>query len=106
MAFHGPFSDLTSLQLLIDSLPTLIHSARPDGYLDFFNHTWLTFVGLPLEDLQGWKWTAAIHPDDAAAFVEKWRAAVASGERFEAEARVRRADGGYCWMVRRKVPLR
>src|SRR5437870_13110842 len=54
--------DQTSdLQLLVDSAPSLIHTSRPDGYLDFFNQTWLTYVGRPIEDLQGWKWTAFIH---------------------------------------------
>jgi len=38
--------------------------------------------------------------------VEGWRAAIAAGEPFEHEARVRRADGEYRWMVHRKVPVR
>ena len=54
--------DQTSdLQLLIDSTPGLIHTGTPDGYLDFFNRTWLMYIGRPLEDLQGWNWTAFIH---------------------------------------------
>src|SRR5712671_5391085 len=61
------------LQLLIDSAPSLIHTGRPDGYLDFFNQTWLTFVGRSLEDLQGWKWTEFIHPGDVEGIVERWR---------------------------------
>jgi PAS domain S-box-containing protein len=96
---------LMNLQLLIDSTPALIHSGLPDGYLDFFNQRWLNYVGLSLENLSGWKWTATIHPEDVGAFVEKWRAAFATGEPFEQEARVRRADGEYRWMVHRIVPL-
>ena len=42
----------------------MIHTSRPDGYLDFFNQKWLTYLGRPFEDLQGWKWTAFIHPHD------------------------------------------
>src|SRR6266446_8027379 len=80
------------LQLVIDTTPALIHTALPDGSLDFFNRRWLEYVGLPLTDLQGWRWTTAIHPQDAAEFVDQWRAALASGEPFEAESRVRRAD--------------
>jgi len=94
------------LRLVIDTVPALIHTGRPDGYLDFFNQRWLDYVGLSLEDLSGWKWTAAIHPDDVAAMVERWRAALATGEPFEHEARVRRADGEYRWMVHSEVPLR
>jgi formate hydrogenlyase transcriptional activator len=36
----------------------------------------------------------------------KWRAALASGEPFLYEARVRRADGEYRWMLQRKIALR
>ena len=38
-----------NVQLLIDSVPALIHTSLPDGYLDFFNQTWLEYVGLSLE---------------------------------------------------------
>src|SRR6267154_404770 len=99
--------DQTSdLQLLVDSAPSLIHTSRPDGYLDFFNQTWLTYVGRALEDLQGWKWTAFIHPEDVEGIVEKWRAALACGKPFLHEARVLRADGEYRWMLHHKVAVR
>ncbi|MGB2677550.1 MAG: PAS domain S-box protein [Candidatus Acidiferrum sp.] len=99
MASQGHKFESTDLQLLVDSVPALIHTALPDGYLDFFNQTWLRYLGLPLEDLQGWKWTAAIHPEDVEGMVDKWRASLASGEPALYEARVRRADGEYRWML-------
>jgi len=104
IAEHGP--DFASLRVLVDSLPALIHTGLPDGYLDFFNQRWLEFVGLRLEDLEGWKWTAAVHPDDVTGLVAAWRACLASGEPLEFEARVRRADGEYRWMLHHKVALR
>jgi formate hydrogenlyase transcriptional activator len=94
------------LQLLIDTIPALIHTSRPDGYLDYFNQRWLEYLGAPLENMEGWKWTGSIHPDDVEGIVNKWRACLATGEVFEHECRVRRADGEYRWMVHRKVPLR
>jgi len=94
------------LRLIIDTTPTLIHSARPDGYIDYFNKPWLEYLGVTLEDVEGWKWTASIHPDDVTGIVDKWRACLASGEIFEYETRVRRADGEYRRMLHRKVPLR
>jgi len=100
---QGPDSNL---RLVIDSAPALIHTALPDGYLDFFNETWLKYVGLSLEDLRGWAWTVAIHPEDVEGILDKWRASLASGEIFLYEARVRRADGKYRWMLHHKVPLR
>src|SRR5215510_11526987 len=94
------------IRLIIDSTPALIHTATPAGEIDFFNQTWLGYLGRPLEDLQGWKWTASIHPSDVEGIVERWCASLASGEPFIYEARVRRADGQYRWMLHHKVALR
>jgi hypothetical protein len=82
-----------NVQLLIDSVPAVIHTGLSDGYLDFFNQTWLKYVGRPLKDVQGWKGTSVIHPDDVEGILKKWRASLVSGEPFLHEARVRRADG-------------
>ena len=95
-----------ALRLILDTTPALIHTGRPDGYLDYFNRRWLVFVGKPLEELCGWRWTDSVHPEDVAGLVQKWQAALASGEPLEAEARVRRADGEYRLLLHRKVPLR
>jgi PAS domain S-box-containing protein len=93
------------LKLAIDTTPALIHTGRPDGHLDYFNQRWLEYLGLSLEDISGWRWTNVIHPDDVEEMVKKWRSSLETGELFEAEARVRRADGEYRWQFHRKVPL-
>src|SRR5271157_4764696 len=99
-------SQAPNLRLLIDSTPGLIHTSLPDGYLDFFNQTWLTYMGRSLQDVQGWKWTNCIHPDDVEEIVQKWRASLASGDPFLHEARVRRANGEYRWMLHHKIAVR
>ena len=33
-------SERLNAQLLVDPIPALIHTARPDGYLDYFNKPW------------------------------------------------------------------
>jgi hypothetical protein len=60
---HGVTPSNDPFRLVIDKTPALIHTALPDGYLDFFNRCRLEYVGLPLEDIQGWKWTASIMPE-------------------------------------------
>src|SRR4029077_15583916 len=90
----------------LDPIPVLVTSARPDGSLDFINRRWLEFLGLSAEKVQDWAWTAVTPPDDIAGFVEGWRSAMATGEPFEGEARVPRADGQYRWLLVRAVPLR
>ena len=100
----GP--DLASLQKLVDSLPAFIFTNRPDGYLDYCNQRMLEYLGVPFEALEGWKWGAVVHPDDVAEVTARWQASLSSGEPFECEARVRRADGAYRWMLHREVPVR
>src|SRR5215467_4114252 len=53
-----------TLSLTINTIPALIHTARPDGYLDYFNRRWLEYLGCALVDVEGWNWTTWIHPDD------------------------------------------
>jgi PAS domain S-box-containing protein len=106
MASLGHESESKHFERLIDSVPSLIHTSRPDGYLDYFNQRWLQYLGLALDDLLGWKWRGAIHPEDVEAIVDRWRHSIASGETFLHEARVRRADGDYRWMLHHKAPVR
>src|SRR5713101_390276 len=106
MPSAGQQPETLDIQLLVDSIPALIHTARPDGYLDYFNKPWLEYFGVTLDKVAGWNWTAYIHPEDVEGIVAKWRACLATGEVFEYETRVRRANGEYRWMFHRKVPLR
>jgi PAS domain S-box-containing protein len=103
-----PSMDDQTLRLwqILDSSPALIHTGRPDGYLDFFNRRWCEFVGKPAEALRGWGWTTCVHPDDIGVLVEKWRESIATGNPLEVEARVRRADGEFRWMLHQKIAQR
>jgi formate hydrogenlyase transcriptional activator len=94
------------LRQVIDTTPALIHSGRPDGYLDYFNKRWLEYLGVSLDEIIGWRWTNTVHPDDVEELVRQWRGAIATGQPLDCEARVRRADGEWRAMLHRKFPLR
>ena len=96
----------SELRLVVDTIPALVWSALPDGSRDFISRRWLEYTGLSPKDGLGWNWTGVIHPDDRAAFVDAWKAALASGAPLETEARLRRADGQHRWFLIRSVPLR
>jgi len=106
MSSLGREFDAVDVQVLVDSIPALIHTARPDGHLDYFNNRWLEYLGATLDEVVGWNWTAFVHPEDVEGIVAKWRSCLATGEIFEYETRVRRANGEYRWMFHRKVALR
>jgi len=94
------------LRQILDSSPALIHTATPEGSLDFFNRTWCEFVGKSVEELYGWKWTSCVHPDDIEMLLEKWRESIATGNPLEVETRVLRADGEFRWMLHQKIAQR
>src|SRR5215470_7337387 len=94
------------LRLAIDTIPGLVWSALPDGSAEFLNQRWLDYTGLSLKEGLDWGGKVAVHPDDLARFMDEWRAALAEGKPLETEARLRRADGEYRWLLIRAVPLR
>src|SRR5271165_6073962 len=95
-----------NLRTVIDTIPALVVHALPDGSVEFVNQGWQQFTGRSADELTGWGWEAAIHPDDISRFIEEWATARVIGKAFESEARVRRSDGQYHWFLIRKVPLR
>ena len=95
-----------NLQLIIDTIPALAWSARPDGSAEFFNQHYLDFIGLSAEQASGWGWTAAVHPDDMNGLTATWQRILASEALGEAEARLRRHDGEFRWFLLRASPFR
>jgi PAS domain S-box-containing protein len=91
-------------RLIIDTIPTMAWSLRPDGVVDFLNQRWMDYAGLSLEqyvnDPMG-----PIHPEDVSGVIEKWLASMAAGEPSENEMRLLGADGKYRWFLVRTVPL-
>ena len=95
-----------NLKLIIDTIPALAWSARPDGSVEFFNQHFLDFIGLSAEQAGGWGWMSAVHPDDSTALTATWQRIMAAEAPGEMEARLRRHDGTYRWFLFRANPLR
>src|SRR5262249_6231349 len=95
-----------NLKLAIDTAPVLIWSAGPDGAADTVNKHYLDYVGLTAEEVQGWNWTVAVHPDDLTGLQTTWQGLLAAGQAGDTEARLRRHDGEYRWFLFRAAPLR
>ena len=93
------------LREVIDSIPAMAWILQPDGRMEFLNRRWLEYAGMSLpEALTGS--ISILHPDDHAKVVEKWHEMHAAGEAYDAEMRLRRADGEYRWFLVRTVPKR
>jgi PAS domain S-box-containing protein len=95
-----------NLKLIIDTIPAMAWSARPDGSAEFVNEHYIDFTGLSAEQASGWGWTRAVHPGDLDDLTATWQRILASEAAGEAEARLRRHDGAYRWFLFRANPLR
>jgi len=42
------------MRLVVDTIPALVWSARPDGSAEFFNQHWLEYNGLSAEQALEW----------------------------------------------------
>ncbi|MEG4073001.1 PAS domain S-box protein [Microcoleus sp. Pol14C2] len=94
-------------RVLAEAIPQIVWTARPDGWLDYYNQRWFEYTGLTLEETQGWGWQLAMHPDDVENSVESWKISVETGKTYEVEYRFKRAsDGAYRWHLGRALPVR
>src|ERR1700722_3242958 len=93
------------LRLVIDTIPTLVWRAGPEGVPDFLNQPALDYTGLSLDQTET-GWPRAFHPDDKKGMLQKWSAIRESGMRGGLEARLRRFNGEYRWFLFQAGPLR
>jgi PAS domain S-box-containing protein len=91
---------------LANFVPQLVWMSTPDGLSIYFNQRWMEYTGLTLEQSCGRGWDTPFHPDDKQAAWDAWNHAVATGEIYGVESRLRAADGSYRWFLMRGVPLR
>lgn len=87
------------LDELVSAMPAVAWSTDPDGYTDYLSKYYLDYVGLPFEEVKGWGWIKAVHPDDLQAILADWQAMRASGQGRPVELRLRRHDGTYRWYL-------
>ena len=57
-------SSLSEFRTIINTIPALAWSIRPDCSVDFVNKRWEEYTGLSSEQSYGEGWKAAIHPED------------------------------------------
>ena len=97
---------MTELRSIADLVDDLLWTAGPEGRVDYISRRLLARSGLAHADVLAGGWDRAVHPDDVAATARDWSTAVARGDRFDVEHRIRDASGGYRWFRSRAIPFR
>ncbi|HQT53431.1 MAG TPA: PAS domain S-box protein, partial [Phenylobacterium sp.] len=94
------------VRALVDSLPQLLWSARPDGDFDYLSPQWVNFTGVQAAAHTGEGWLHAVHPDDRDDLRAAWSQAIQGGLPFDLEHRLRRHDGVWRWFTTRASAVR
>jgi PAS domain S-box-containing protein len=95
-----------AFRALAESMPQMVWMCTPDGLNVYFNQRWVDYTGLSLQESYGRGWNTPFHPDDKQPAWQAWNHAVETGDTYNIECRLRRADGIYRWFLTRGVPLR
>ena len=93
---------------LADAMPQMVWTARPDGYLDYYNARWHEFTGFGAEGCGHiTHWEPILHPDDMKGCYDAWAGSVEKGEAYLVEYRLwDRRGQRYCWHLGRALPVR
>ncbi|MEW6497317.1 MAG: PAS domain S-box protein, partial [Cyanobacteriota bacterium] len=90
---------------LIEATSQIIWDTKAEGEFVSEQPGWSAFTGQTFDELKGWGWLNAVHPDDQAHTTQVWSTAVALSTFYEVEHRLRRHDGMYRHMSVRAVPV-
>lgn len=85
--------DVADFAALADHLPQLAWMAAPDGHAYWYNQQWYHYTGIAPEEMLGQGWRSVIDPAVLPDVVERWFAAVASGEPAEWVLPIKGSDG-------------
>ncbi|HET9694230.1 MAG TPA: PAS domain S-box protein, partial [Steroidobacteraceae bacterium] len=86
---------------LADAMPQLVWTATAEGVVDYYNTQVARYGGIRRSAEGSWLWPPILHPDDAERTGQAWDDAIATGETYECEHRVRMADGTFRWHLSR-----
>jgi formate hydrogenlyase transcriptional activator len=99
-----PRESKQAFRLIVESIPGLVCTMTAGGEVEFINRRILDYTGKTIEELRDW--SPLVHPDDLALVMDRWMRSIETGDAYEVEHRILRADGVYCWFDVRGLPLR
>jgi PAS domain S-box-containing protein len=91
-------------QDIAEHAPVMLWITDRDGYCTYLNRRWYNFTGQSEAEGEGTGWLRATHPDDRRRTEAAFRTAIEKRQPFEAEYRLRRADGEYRWVLDAAAP--
>lgn len=97
-----PLDEHGAYRRLLAAMPVMLWTADAAGIWEHVNHEWAAYTGL-VGDTWGFGFEAALHADDVPRTLAVWQDAVAQGQDYEIEYRLRHQAGFYRWFLIRGV---
>lgn len=91
---------------LANSIANLAWTARPDGWIYWYNDQWYAYTGTTPADMEGWGWQQVHDPAVLPSVMERWTTSIATGEPFEMVFPLRGANGEFRRFLTRVNPVR
>ncbi|MBD3624788.1 MAG: PAS domain S-box protein [Rhodobacteraceae bacterium] len=91
---------------MAQSMPSPVWTALPDGQLDWLRDRFHEMAGRTDRGLLGDGWRQLLHPDESSEVIAAWNRTIAAVRDFEAELRLKVADGSYRWHLVRAAVVR
>ena len=95
----------SNFRILLESLPNMAWTHLPDGTGNFFSKRWSEYLGVEVGDMSTFDWSPYINPHDLEEARKLYADSIQSGQLFQHEQRIRRADGEWRWHLNRALPL-
>lgn len=92
------------VRAIAESMPQIVWVTTADGKNIYFNHQWVDYTGLTLEESLGDGWLLPFHEQDKPLAWEAWNNAVKTLSEYSVECRLQKHDGSYRWWLVRGVP--
>jgi two-component system, chemotaxis family, CheB/CheR fusion protein len=84
----------------------MVWTLAPDGEITYLSQKWLEYTGLSEEEIYKTGWLEVLHPDDRDRITAEFQEALAKGEPYAMELRLKNKKGDYYWHLTRAVPIK
>lgn len=91
---------------MADNISQFAWMANDKGFIYWFNQRWYDYTGKTLEEMEGWGWTAILHPDHIDRVVKRLQHSWDTGETWEDTFPLRSKTDEYRWFLSRAVAIK
>ena len=91
---------------LVVASAQIVWSADDKGATAEISSAFAELTGVPAAEARGFGWLSVVHPDDRTPAAQAWDQAVRAGRIYDAQVRLRTAQGGWRAFEVRAVPVR